>query len=142
MHRLFLAIAMFSMLSFGQSKTEQQVLKADDDWARATVKGDAAVLEAVLHEDLIYIHSNGEADTRAQYIDNLKTGKRKYLTLDLEPARVRIFGDSAVITRSAKVQTSMQGKAADPVHLAFLHSYVREKGRWRMVAHQSTRLPK
>jgi len=141
MHQFPLIFATSTALLFGQGLVEKQVMEADQDWAQATTKGDSAALDRILHEELIYIHSNGEADTKAQFMDNIKTGKRRYESIDLKNPRVRVFGSAAVVTSTAAIKTSMQGKAGPPANLAFLHTYIKDKGRWRMVAHQSTRLP-
>jgi len=140
--RLFLLLFALSAAAFAQFGADKQVIDVDREWAQATTKADAAALDKILHDELIYIHSNGEADTKAQFIDNLKSGKRQYLSIDLHHPRVRVFGNAAVITSHAKIQTSMAGKPGEPVMLAFLHTYVKDKGAWRLVAHQSTRLPK
>jgi ketosteroid isomerase-like protein len=52
--------------------------------------------------------------------------------------RVRVHGDTAVITGRATVEVRMAGRAAT-VPLRFLDVWVKREGRWRLLAWQSTR---
>jgi ketosteroid isomerase-like protein len=105
------------------------------------VAGDEATLKQVLADDLTYTHSTGDTDTKAVYISNLKTGARKYHKVNHESMDVRMYGNTAVLTATAQVETSMKGGAVSPAHLRFIHVWVFQNGRWQLVAHQSLRLP-
>ena len=117
------------------------VKAAEKAWATATVAGDEATLKQVLADDLQYTHSNGDTDTKAVYISNLKSGVRKYHKLDHESMDVRIYGNTAVLTANAQIATSQKGGSVNPARLRFIHVWVMQNGRWQMVAHQSLRLP-
>jgi ketosteroid isomerase-like protein len=127
-------------LALGAEKSADGVKAAEKSWAAATVAGDEAALKLVLSPDMTYTHSTGETDTRDSFIDNLKTGARKYTKLDHDGMEVRMYGDTAVLTATAQVATSQNGGAANSVHLRFIHVWVWQGGRWQMVAHQSLRL--
>lgn len=128
-------------LSFAADKAADAVKAAEKAWAVATVAGDEAALKKLLADDLTYTHSNGDSDTKAAFIDNLKTGVRKYTKLDHEGMDVRVYGNTAVLRATANIATSAKGAAPSPAHLRFLHVWVMQQGRWQMVAHQSLRLP-
>jgi hypothetical protein len=66
---------------------------------------------------LTYTHSNGDTDNKAAYITNQKTGARKYHKLDHESMDVRLYGNTAVLTATAQVETSQKGGSAAPAHL-------------------------
>jgi ketosteroid isomerase-like protein len=128
-------------LAAAADKSADAVRTAEKAWGIATVAGDEATLRQVLADDLTYTHSNGETDTKAQFISNLKTGARKYLKLNHEGMDVRTYGNTAVLTATAQVETSQKGGAASPAHLRFIHVWMYQNGRWQLVAHQSLRLP-
>jgi ketosteroid isomerase-like protein len=123
------------------AKSADAVKAAEKTWASATVAGDEATLKQVLADDLTYTHSNGEIDTKAVYIGNLKSGARKYHKLNHEGMDVRLYGNTAVLSATAQVETSQKGGSPSPAHLRFLHVWVLQGGRWQLVAHQSLRLP-
>ena len=121
-----------------QTPAEQAVRQVEDRRVKAMIDDDFAALDAVLADDLTYAHSSGALDTKASYLESLKSGKTKYLTFDRTPSVVRLYGDTAVITGAATL--SLRGQAA-PFSLRYTVVYVRRDGQWRMVAWQSTRLP-
>jgi hypothetical protein len=118
--------------------TEQAVRQVEDRRIKAMIDDDFATLEAVLADDLTYVHSNGVVDTKASYMETLRSGKTKYQTVERLPSVVRIYGDTAIVTGTATV--GLRGQAA-PFTLRYTLAYVMREGQWRMVAWQSTRLP-
>jgi ketosteroid isomerase-like protein len=141
MMRLALTLSILVGLAAAADKNADAVKAAEKSWASATVAGDEATLKQVLSDDLTYTHSNGETDTKAVFIDNLKTGARKYHKVNHESMDVRLYGNTAVLAATAQVETSQKGGSVNPAHLRFIHVWVSQKGRWQLVAHQSLRLP-
>jgi ketosteroid isomerase-like protein len=139
--RMFTVLFVVAGLSMAADKSAEGVKAAEKSWASATVSGDEATLGQLLADDLTYTHSTGDTDNKAAYINNLKTGARKYHKLDHESMDVRLYGNTAILTATAQVETSQKGGSATPAHLRFIHVWVLENGRWQLVAHQSLRLP-
>ena len=140
--RAILATAVLLALADGllaqPSGAEQAVRQAEDRRIKAMIDDDFATLDAVLADDLTYGHSNGVVDTKASYMETLRSGKTKYQTIERLPSVVRVYGDSAIVTGTATV--GLRGQAA-PFTLRYTLAYVMRDGQWRMVAWQSTRLP-
>ena len=141
MSKLLSVLALIACLGFAAERSADGVKAAEKSWASATAAGDEATLKQLLASDLTYTHSNGETDTKAVFIDNLKTGARKYHKLDHESMEVRLYGNTAVLAAVARVETSQKGGKPNPVRLRFIHVWVWQQGRWQLVAHQSLRLP-
>ncbi len=135
---LILAIASPIVLRAQVSDAEQSVRQAEDRRAKALVDDDYATLDAVLADDLTYNHSNGVSDTKAAYLETLRSGKTKYEKFDRQPSVVRIYGDTALVTGTATI--GLRGQPA-PFSVRYTLAYVKRDGQWRMVAWQSTRLP-
>lgn len=121
-----------------QTPAEQAVRQVEDRRIQAMIDDDFATLEAILADDLTYGHSSGVVDTKASYLDALRSGKTKYQTFDRVQTAVRVYGDTAIVTGTATL--SLRGQAA-PFTLRYTLAYVLRGGQWRMVAWQSTRLP-
>lgn len=137
----FVCIILFCCTAMAQSNaTEQAILKLEQEWVDALVKADAAALERIYSEDLTYTHSTGATDTKAIYIANLKAGKTKYESLVREEVKVRIYGNTALHTSKTNIKLVSNGQAQS-FAVKMLHVYVKEGKNWRMVAHQTTRLP-
>jgi ketosteroid isomerase-like protein len=134
-------LSLVGLWAVAAEKAPDAVKAAEKAWASATIAGDEATLKQLLSDDLSYTHANGETDTKAVFIDNLKTGARKYHKLHHESMDVRLYGDTAVLTATGQFETSRKGGKVEPAHLRFIHVWVMKNGRWQMVAHQSLRLP-
>lgn len=124
-----------------EPQTKDAVAAAEKAWAAATVKADAATLGKLLADDLNYIHSTGAIDTKTSFIDKLKSGEQKYFKFEHEAGtEVRMYGTTAVVTATARVESSTKGVKGPPNHLRFIHVWVYAKGAWQLVAHQSLKI--
>ncbi len=137
---LLLALSV-GLLAAADAKTVAAVEAAERAWGAATAAGDEAKLNALLADDLSYTHSNGETDTKAVFIGNMKSGARKYHEVNFEKVEARLYNNSAVVMALANIKTSQKGGPQAPAHLRFLHLWVYQKGAWKLAAHQSLRLP-
>lgn len=122
------------------NQTEQAILKLEEEWVAALISADAPALERIYSESLTYTHSSGATDTKAIYIANLKAGKTKYESLVREDVKVRVFGNTALHTSKTNIKLVSNGQP-QAFAVKMLHVYVKEGKNWRMVAHQTTRLP-
>jgi hypothetical protein len=121
-------------------KVEQEVLAAERARIGLAVKADTAALEKMLGDDLTYGHSDGRVDTKAQFLDALKSGDLKYESMEHANPTVRVFGNTAVITGLSNVKVKSRGQDLN-LRLRFTCVWVKRDARWQMVAWQSTRLP-
>ena len=120
------------------AQVEQEVLAADAERVRALLANDFAALEALLGGDLAYVHSNGMLDTKASYIESLRSGASRYLTMDMSDVSVRTFGeDVAVINAKFEATVQVRSGVVNPKPRVLI-VYARRDGRWQMVAWQST----
>lgn len=118
---------------------EAAVLSAQDARIAATIAADIASLEAMLTDDLSYTHSNAVVETRADFLEGLRTGRYRYRSVSFEERRVRPYGDSAVVAGTCRVQVTTGGREIE-VRLRFTELYVKQGGAWKMALWQSTRV--
>lgn len=121
-----------------QPSEEAAVRAVEDRRISALVDDDFATLEAIFADDLHYTHSSAVVDDKASYMAALRSGKTKYETIERGPARVVLYGDTALMTGTAVV--GLRGRA-EKLSLRYTLVYVKQRGQWRMVAWQSTRRP-
>lgn len=107
---------------------------------QAMTANDLPALGALLADDLIYTHSSGVADNKAAYLEALRSGKTRYVSIAPETTNVRIFGDTAIINGRIKAMVESGGQKND-LNLSYLCAWVRRGGTWQMVAWQSARIP-
>ena len=118
----------------------QEVLAAHDKRIALTLAGELAGLAAMMTDDLTYTHSSGVEESKAEFLEALKSGKYLYREITPRDRRVRVHGDAAVVSGPAHVVIEPGGKRTE-LELYFTELYVKEGGQWRMALWQSTRLP-
>jgi ketosteroid isomerase-like protein len=62
----------------------QAVLQAEEVRRQALLAGDLAALEALLSPDLVYVHSSGGQDSKASYLEHMRSGSLKYLSMSFD----------------------------------------------------------
>ena len=116
------------------------VLAAHDKRIALTIAGDLTGLAAMMTDDLTYTHSSGVEESKAQFLEGLKSGKYLYREITPRDRKVRVHGDAAIVSGPAHVVIEPGGKRTE-LELYFTELYVKEGGQWRMALWQSTRLP-
>lgn len=135
--RLLAAFLVLAGLASGQ---EAQVRAAERAWAKAVTTSDAAALQKLLGDQLIYSHSTGVVDSKTDYISKIESGRQKYEGVDHQEMTVRLYGTTAVVHSRVRMWgINPSGKFDD--RLMMLHVWLKLGGQWRLVAHQTTKLP-
>jgi len=115
------------------------VKAAEMVWLNGITKNDFPALEKVLAPDLYYLHSTGVADTKASYIDSMKSGRQKYASGKINDLKVRVYGSTAVINGDANFEFVTAGKPGK-AHLKYTHVFVKNGKQWQLVSHQSLKV--
>ena len=101
---------------------------------------DLDALNALLDDNLVYIHSNGRIDGKAEYLETLRQGAIKYEAIQIKSDRHQMSEGSAILVQSV-IATMRVGLGAEPMtrHLVLLSVWRSNSGgRWKLVAMQST----
>jgi ketosteroid isomerase-like protein len=118
---------------------EDQIKKLETDRAAAVVKGDVAFLEKQTSDDYTIITMNGQTSGKTQMLDGFKSGASKLTADDLSDMRVKMYGNTAIITGKANVKGTLGGSDATG-EIMFTRVWVKKGGRWQTVAFQQTRI--
>jgi ketosteroid isomerase-like protein len=119
------------------AEVEREVLQADEARVEALLANDFAALEQLLADDLTYVHSNGMLDTKESYIGGLRSGRSRYLTMDMSDVQVRSLGDTALINAKFNARVKVGDHEVNPQPRVLI-VYAKRDGRWQMAAWQST----
>ena len=133
----FCAAALGAPSARAQSSVEDQIKKLETDRAAAVVKGDVAAIAAQTSEDYTLINANGELSGKAQTMDAIKTGNIKLTANELSDLKVRVYGNTAVVTGKANAKGVVGGRELKGPVL-FTRVYVKKDGKWQSVAFQQT----
>ena len=117
-----------------QTSAEHEVLKFERDACKPFVDADVAGLERVLTADFTLTLSNGEVNTRADEINELRNGKVHYELFENYDMKGRLYGDNtALVLGKTRVKGTAEGKPFDRV-VQFTDTLVKRDGQWQVAA--------
>jgi hypothetical protein len=105
----------------------------------AMISNDLTSLAALLDDDLIYIHSNGQADGKKEYLDSLRHGRITYEDISVISDRHWQAEGCFVLVQFLSA-TMRLGVGAEPVNrsLTIMSVWRPLRSGWRLIAMQST----
>ena len=115
-----------------KSEVEEELLKLEKAFADAIVKNDLEAIGRLVTDDWIIIDSNGEIVDRTRFFDVIKSGALTHETMESEDFRVRVYGDSAVVTAITSTKGKFMGQDFS-THERATDIFVKRDGRWRCV---------
>jgi ketosteroid isomerase-like protein len=119
---------------------ESTIRSLEDARYAAVIAGDVDAFAAHAHPDLAYTHSNAVTDTLESYVDKLRSRFYVYHRIDHPVDRILVSGDTAVVVGEMLADITAGGTRKTLANKA-LAVWVREDGRWLLLAYQPTVLP-
>jgi ketosteroid isomerase-like protein len=138
MKRLFLLLMSVAALRAADASIEA-VLRADHDRLQAMVAGEAAALNKVFSDELVFVHSDGRREAKREYVKNMTAGDTAYkdaATSDVQAQRVT---PEVIVLTGAQFMRKRLGTEWSDINLRFQSVWRNEAGAWRMVAWLSMR---
>jgi len=136
---LCLLPAAISVAATPDPKAEKEVLSVMETYRQALIRKDAAALAPLLSDDLTYTHSSALRQDKAAVLAAQK-GKSLVEAMDFNNLKVRVYGDTAVVTCDLDTRSNNNG-AVTTTHLHVLHVLVKKPAGWQVVARQATHYP-
>ena len=119
---------------------KDEVLKVDEERNQALQKGDAATLERIYSDDLVYANASGALLTKAQHLAELKARTLNFRSFKHEDVQATVHGDTGVVTGISKSVVEYKGSVSTN-NRRFMNVFVKKDGRWLCVAHIETNIP-
>src|SRR6476660_1306991 len=120
---------------------EEQLLKLEKEFAEAIVRNDLEGIGRLVRDDWIIIDANGEIVDWASFFEVIKSGALTHDLMESEDFRVRVYGDSAVVSAVPRSKGKFLGQEFSTQERA-TDVFVRRDGRWQCVLTHLTRFPK
>src|SRR5665213_3008762 len=127
-----------------QSKTGtniEQVLKLNEQVMAAEVQPDVAFLEGILADDYSHTHANGVVQTKAEFMNGLKSGSHGYALLELTDVHARAYGTTVIVEGHVHIKGTSMGKQTAEGHNLFSEVWVQQAAQWRLAAWLTLRFP-
>lgn len=135
---LIFALALTVIAAESNPSAEKQVTVAMEALKQAMIHRDGVALDRLLNDDLMYTHSAGQVETKADVIKSIGSGKSIIEKLEFSNTTVRVYGETALV----KGRVDLWHSATNIVPMDVLHVWVKKADGWRLVARQATRLAK
>jgi ketosteroid isomerase-like protein len=122
-----------------RGSVEQQIKALHEQSRQAALKGDVSFGERYLNDDYLGIGDDGRLITKDQDLQMLKSGAIRYEAIDERDVKVRVYGDTAIVSALASVRLTVDGKPLRGEHRATF-VWVKQQGNWKEVSFQATRV--
>jgi ketosteroid isomerase-like protein len=115
------------------------VLRADQTRLAAMMAGDAAALNRLMSDALVFVHSDGRTESKADYVKNMLAGDTAYTNARTSDVQTLRPSADVVVIIGVQDMRKKLGETWSDVHLRFMAIWRNEGGTWRMFAWQSMR---
>lgn len=142
-------LAGISLLVLGADKTapakpdtatvQQTLTQLEQEWNRALLAKDYKTVDKIMADDWTGIDFRGMAVTKAETIEELKSGESGNESVELGEMTVKVFGNTAVVIGSDTEKSTYHSKDSSGRY-AWMDVFVKRAGRWQAVASQSTKI--
>jgi ketosteroid isomerase-like protein len=142
--KLILLVVVLSLgnaidLNASPAEDAKTVAALDTKYQAAVKSNDATTMDQILADDFILVNGRGKVSSKADLIESARKKEVTYEHQDEEPGtqRVRVWGDTAVVTALLWIKAVQGGKPID-YKLWFSDTYVRTPTGWRYVFGQAS----
>src|SRR5215471_2323770 len=123
-----------------RSSVEQAIIQVDHERIQAQINADAVALDRLYAEDFIGVGPSGTVRSKPQVISDFTSGTLKFQSITTDEVQVRVYENTAVETGLSTMIGQDKGKTV-PRDTRFTRVWVKQQGRWRLVAnHYSSRI--
>jgi hypothetical protein len=141
MRYLFTILLMVSTTSsIGQPAEAEKVNRLHRQKFQWLINKNYDSLNQVLQDQVQYIHSSGWVQSKAEVVDDLKSGRLVYSTVHVAESSVRMFQNTAIVTGKGTFTGLMPDQSQFNINLLYTEVYVKEKKQWKLVNRQAVRL--
>jgi ketosteroid isomerase-like protein len=113
-------------------------MEADRQFFNALLAADTSTLDALLADDFVLIDVlRGAEVAKNDLIAAVAMGMVRFEKIEAHDARIREYGDTAIVTGWTEMRMSFGGQSAE-VRSRYTHVFVRKNGEWRFVSAQGT----
>ena len=115
-----------------------EVKQMEKRYTDALMKRDLATLEKIWSHDYTFTNDQGKLLSRAERLENVKTGATEIHSTEEHDVQVRVYGgDAAVLVSHVTLKAQYSGKEASG---EYRHTavWIKGAGGWHLVANQIT----
>jgi hypothetical protein len=116
---------------------EKQILKLEDDWARALKTKDRQLLNEIVGRNFTFIEPDGTVKDRDAYLADRSSDIADLESFELGDLKVSVFENCALVSGISKITERRQGKRYR-FSLRWKELWLKDNGKWRVLSSQAT----
>lgn len=137
---ILMLLIQFSVFSQKSNAKEETVVSNQVEILRkAMIDADGVKLKTLTSENLSYVHSNGNFQNQAEFIDGIVSGKSDFVTIDFQNQTIAIQNDVAIVRHVLSAHTKDDGIDRD-IKIGIMLVWQKQKNNWILIARQAYRL--
>lgn len=102
-------------------------------WIDATIKGDAQAFASFMADEYVAAVSNARIRDKATWVEGVRSGGLKYDSVELRNLKVRLYGETAVVTGEYTQKATWNGQDHSAKG-AYVTTWLKRDGRWQAIA--------
>src|SRR5262245_42703515 len=117
----------------------QELIRLEEEWSQAMVQNDAEAIGRYMADDWTIIGPDGSVSDKPSFLGLVKSGALTHDVMETDDIRVRVYGDTAVLTARGVSGGQWHGRAFREVERVS-DVWVRQDGQWRCVLTHLSRI--
>ena len=118
---------------------EAAVLRADQARLAAMMASDGPALGRIFSDDVLFVHSDGRVETKADYIKNMTAQDTAYADVKTSDLQLKSVTSDVIVLTGAQEMRKKLGPTWSEIKLRFMSVWRKDAAGWRMIAWQSLR---
>jgi ketosteroid isomerase-like protein len=110
------------------------------DLHRAMLTDDMEALDALLADEVVYVHSGGAVEDKQAYLDAVRDKVWEYKRVKAESQCIVTSGDMAMVHAVLDFEGGKRGEIHKPLRLFTTLVWMRQQGTWKLISRQATKL--
>jgi ketosteroid isomerase-like protein len=123
----------------GSHDLQKYIEALEMEWRDAVIHNNVRVMNRLLADDYLGISSNGTVETKAEELAQSRAGTLRIKRLDLNDIKVRIYGNTAVVTSRADLK-GVNGQSDISGNYRYTRVYNKRHGKWKIVSFEASRI--
>ena len=120
-----------------QSEDEKALIKIQNEWAEARIKGDSSYTRRLEAEDCTIVWPDGRIVSKSADLQTM-TGDIVFSEFKINDLRVRLYGDTGIVVGEGTINTRKGTQDLLRGKFVWTDTFVKQSGQWKVVASQIT----
>ena len=134
------AFALALLMGSGDIAHDPELIRLEDVWNQAHLKGDASALEPLWGDGLVVTVPGMPRMNRDTALAIARSGRIRFEKYATSSVEARVYGDTAVVTGKLE-RTRLKADQPQEEHWQFTKVYLRQDGRWRVIVFHASEAP-